>query len=415
MRTYNTVIIGGGAGGILAGIYINDKNTILLEKNDILGKKLLMTGGGRCNITNNRPINEYIKKYYNSGNFYRDAFNTFFNKDIIKLLEDNGCKTKIEEDERVFPKSDKSKTVVNTLTYLLNKSDTYYQLNSNVTKIEKKDDFIINYNDKQIKSKHVILATGGTSYPETGSTGDGYDFAVKLGHKKTKNMGGLCPIKIKETWIRQLQGISLKVKLEIKTNKKSIVKDKGSIIFTHNGISGFVILDNSMEIEKHLRKNQNVIVNLDLVEDYDYETLDKKLQQDFNKYPTRSLKRYLHEYLPKNMTGVFLKELSIDETKTLNQITKKERIKIRDHLKRLQLTVTDVIETQAMVTNSGIKRKEINPSTFESKIVNNLFIIGELIEGCGQCGGYNLQKAFSTGVLAAKTINERLKNDSSQL
>lgn len=413
MRTYNTVIIGGGAGGILAGIYLNDKNTILLEKNEILGKKMLMTGGGRCNITNNRPIHEYIKKYYNSGNFYRDAFNTFFNKDIIKLLEDHGCKTKIEDDERVFPKSDKSKTVVSTLTHILNQSNTYYQLNSNVTNVEKEEEyFIITYNNKKIRTKYLIIATGGTSYPETGSTGDGYEFAMNLGHTKTKKMSGLCPIKTKETWVRQLQGITLQVNLEIKANKKSIVKDKGSIIFTHNGISGYVILDNSMEIEKHLQKNQKVIINLDLVQEYNYETLDKKLQDDFSKYGTRGLKRYMHEYLPKNMSSIFLNILSLDETKTLNQITKKERIILRDHLKRLQLTISDVIETQAMVTNSGIKQKEIDPSTFESRIINNLFIVGELIEGCGQCGGYNLQKAFSTGVIAAKTIKERLKNDS---
>ncbi|WP_455646017.1 NAD(P)/FAD-dependent oxidoreductase [Methanosphaera sp.] len=407
LKVYNTAIIGGGASGILAGIYLNDKKSIILEKNEILGKKILITGGGRCNLTNNSTLNEYTKSYYNSGNYYRSAFNLFFNKDIIKLLEDNGCKTKVEDDNRVFPVTDSSKTVLDTLIKILDKSNTQYKLNCNVTSITKEENlFIIQYNSKKIKAKNVILATGGNSYPETGSTGDGKNFAVSLGHSKTKNMGGLSPIKIEEQWIKKLQGITLDVSLEFKANKKSIVKDSGSIIFTHKGLSGFVIMNNSMTIEKHLRKNQEVKVNMDLVPEYNYETLDKILQEDFKQHSNQGLKRYLHKYLPKNMVVIFLEQLNINPETILNQVTKKERVKIRDSLKRITLTVTDVLENESRVTNSGIKRKEIDPNSFESKVVPNLYIIGELIEGCGICGGYNLQKAFSTGVLAATTIRE---------
>ncbi|MBE6485617.1 MAG: NAD(P)/FAD-dependent oxidoreductase [Methanosphaera stadtmanae] len=414
MTVYNTIIIGGGSSGLLSAIHLDDKKSILLEKNDILGKKILITGGGRCNITNNNTLENYVKSFYNGGNFYRTAFSNFFNKDIINLLEKNDCKTKVEENERVFPVSDKASTVQKTFTKILNNRATKYELNVNVKYLKKKNDlFIVKTNDSRTyKSKFVIIATGGNTYPQTGSTGDGYKFVEEFGHTITKQMGGLSPIKIKETWINNLQGIDIEVKLEIKSNKKSIVKDNGSIIFTHNGISGPVILNNSMEIEKYLRKNQSVIINLDFCEHYSYEELDNKLQEDFSKNSNKTIKTYLHNYLPKRMANEYLNYLNIDSTKILNQINKKERIKIRDSLKRLTLNVSEVLEKEAFVTNSGVKRNEIDPNTFESKLVENLFIVGELIEGCGISGGYNLQQAYSTGVLASKTILERILNDS---
>lgn len=415
MTVYHTIIVGGGSSGLLSAIELNDEKSLLLEKNDILGKKILITGGGRCNLTNNSSFKEYMSSYYNSGKFYRNAFENFFNKDIIKLLEENGCKTKIEENYRVFPESDKSSSVQNTLIKILKNKKTQYKLNCNVTQIKKENDlFIVTINNsKVIKSKYIILSTGGNSYPKTGSNGDGFKFLKKIGHNISENMGGLSPIKIEEKWIKNLQGITINAKLEIKSNKKSIVKDKGSIIFTHNGISGPVILNNSMIIEKYLRKNENVILNLDLCEEYTYESLDKKLQNDFKEHGNKTVKTYIYNYLPKRMSQEFLNYLSIDSNKILNQISKKERLKIRDSLKRLNLTITEVIEKEAFVTNSGVKRNEINPNNFESKIISNLFIVGELIEGCGISGGFNLQQAYSTGVLAAKNINERIKNDSS--
>lgn len=415
MSIYNTVIIGGGASGILSAIHLNDKKSILLEKNDILCKKILITGGGRCNLTNNSSLEEYVNCFYNSGNFYRNAFSTFFNKDIINLLEENGCETKIEDNERVFPISDKSETVQKTLISILDKSGTSYQLNSSVNSVKKENDlFIIKYNNSTIiKAKYVILSTGGKSYPQTGSSGDGYKFAEKLGHNISKSMMGLSPIKIKEKWINRLQGISVNVKIEVKSNKKRKILDEGSVIFTHNGISGPVILNNSMEINRFLQKKENVIINLDLCKEYSYESLDKKLIEDFSNKSNKSIKNYIHEFLPKRMSNVFLDYLNIDSNKILNQITKKERVIIRDSLKRLTLTIDEVIEKDAFVTNSGVKRNEINPETFESKLVENLFIVGELIDGCGISGGFNLQQAYSTGVLASKTIRQRLNYDSS--
>jgi predicted Rossmann fold flavoprotein len=411
MKLYNTVIVGAGASGILAAIYLNDSNSLLLEKNDIFGKKMLITGGGRCNVTNNASFNEYMKCYYNSGNYYRQAFTNFFNDDIIRLLEDNKCKTKIEEDNRVFPVSDDSKSVVDTLVKVLKKSNTKYQLGSKVTDISKSDNvFIIKYNGKKIKSRNVILATGSNSYPKTGSDGDGYLLAKKLGHDVPENIGGLCPIEIEEKWINKLQGITINVHLEIKADNKRIVKDHASLLFTHKGLSGHCILNNSMKIESNIRKKKKLIIYLDLADSYSYEQLDKTLQDDFKDNPKKHLKGYLHKYLPKNMTSVFLEAIAIED-KTLNQTTKQDRIVIRDNLKKLKLNIKRVCLEDAMVTNSGIKQKEIDPNTCESKIVNNLYITGELIEGCGICGGFNLQKAFSTGVLAACSINGSYLHD----
>lgn len=414
MTVYNTVIIGGGSSGLLSAIYLDDSNSVLLEKNEILGKKILITGGGRCNLTNNSSMEEYMKSYYNNGKYYRTAFSNFFNKDIIRMLEENGCKTKVEENKRVFPVSDKSKSVQQTLISILKNSKTHYKLNSEVTGVKKENNiFIVKYNDSRvIKCKYLVLASGGNAYPQTGSTGDGYRFAKTLGHGVTENMGGLSPIKLNEKWINKLQGITIDVKLEIKANKKSIAKDRGSIIFTHNGISGPVILNNSMIIEKYLRKNQDVRINFDLCEKYSYEKLDKKLQNDFANNSNKSIKTYLHTFLPKRMSVEFLNNIGVDSDKILNQITKKERVIIKDSLKRLTFSVSQVLENDSFVTNSGIKRKEIDPNTFESKIVSNLFIVGELIEGCGISGGYNLQQAYSTGVLAAKNIKQRIENDS---
>lgn len=408
MKTYGTVIIGGGASGLLAGIYLDDAKSLLLEQNEQLGKKMLITGGGRCNLTNNSSFNDFMKSYYNKGNYYRPAFNTFFNRDIVKLLEDNGCPTKIEEDNRIFPKSDKAESVVDCLIRLLENSNTNYKLNCKVNGITKVDDeFHIECNDQPIKSRNVILSTGGLTYPQTGSDASGYNMAVNLGHTKTKFMGGLSPVSIRQRWIRKLQAITLNVRMEIKADKKSIAKTEGSIIFTHKGLSGFPILDNSMKIKRHLDKKKEVIINLDLAEEYSYDELDAKMREDFVEYSNQGLKRYLHEYLPRNMTSIFLEHLNIKEDTKLNQVSKHDRLKIRDNLKRLQLTVDNVLEKEAMVTNSGIKQKEIDPNTCQSRIVDNLYITGELIEGCGICGGYNLQKAFSTGVLAAKTIKEK--------
>lgn len=409
MKNYNTAIIGAGASGLIAAIKLDDPRSILLEKNNVLGKKILITGGGRCNITNTSPLKDYIKSYYPNGNYYHEAFSTFFYDDIIELLESNGCKTKIEDEHKVFPTTDSAKTVNNTLIKILQECNTNYKTKTNVNKIKKENDhFIITYNGKtKIRADNVILATGSSAYPRTGSDGSGAKLAESMGHSKTPFIAALAPVKIKEDWINNLQGITVEAKIEFKTDKKRISTQTGSIIFTHNGISGYPIFNESMKIDSEIKKDKTVKIYLDFIPSMNYENLDQKMQEDFKEHANWGLKRYLHEFLPKNMTPVFLKHLDIDETTILNQVNKKQRNKIRDALKKTILTIDKVLDDQAMVENSGIPQKEIDPNSCMSKIVENLYITGELIEGCGICGGFNLQKAYSTGALAAKSIKEK--------
>lgn len=409
MKTYNTAIIGAGASGILSAIYLNDPESILIEKNTTIGKKILITGGGRCNITNTSPLQEYIKKYQYTGNFYRSAFKTFFYEDIIQLLNDNGCTTKIEDKVKIFPTTDKAKTVHDTLDKIL-ETKTPQLLNANVTDIIQNHDktFTITINNnKKIKAHNVILATGSDAYPQTGSNGDGLRFAIKLGHSKPEiKLAGLAPINFKETWINKLAGISLDAKIDFKVGKKSLIKIEGSILFTHNGLSGNEIYDASSYVDIQLKNGKTIIAHVDFIPDISYDELLSKMQKDFDEHPNWGIKRYIHEFLPGKMTSVFLEHMQIDETTILNQITRKQRNKLCEELKNNQLTVKEIPENLALVRNSGIKQKEIDPNTCESKIVKNLYIVGELIEGSGMCGGFNLQKAYSTGVLAAETIKK---------
>ncbi|MCD7781562.1 MAG: NAD(P)/FAD-dependent oxidoreductase [Methanosphaera sp.] len=408
MNKYNTVIIGGGVAGILSAIELDDEDSILLEKNDQLAKKIRITGGGRCNITNNNDIPTYMKQYYNNPKFYRKAFSEYFNKDIIELLESHGCKTKVEEEERVFPVSDSAADVQQTLIAILNSCATQYKLNCDVSNITLCDDgFIVEYSDTKIKAHNIIMATGGKSFQKTGSTGTGHRILRNLGHTETKFIPGLASIIVDNPITSQLEGITVDVSIEVKANKKKITKTNGSIVFTSNGISGTVILNNSMIIYEHLQKNEDVVLNMDFVEEYGYEELDNLLQEDFSNNPNKQLKTYLHKFMPRNMTTIFLEHLSIDTTKILNQVGRKERLKIRDNLKRTSFNVTGINENTAFVTASGINKSEINPNTTESKLVENLYITGELIDGCGYSGGYNLQAAYSTGVLAARSIKNK--------
>lgn len=412
MKSYNTVIIGGGASGILAGIYLNDQNSLLIEKNHTLAEKILITGGGRCNITNTSPLKEYVKKYQYTGNFYRNAFKTFFYEDIINLLEENGCETKIEDNVKIFPTTDNARSVHDTLNKII-EDKTPQMLDANVTDIIQNHDqtFTITINNnKKIKAYHVILATGSDAYPQTGSNGDGLRFAVKLGHSKPEHkLAGLAPINFNEKWINKLAGISLDAKIEFKANKKSIIKIRGSILFTHNGLSGNEIYDASSYVDIQLKEENHVKASVDFLPDISYDTLNHKMQEDFKNNPNWGIKRYIHNYLPGKMSEVFLKNMGIDEITILNQLTKKQRNKLCEALKNTQLTVKDVPENLALVRNSGVKQEEIDPNSCESRIVKNLYIVGELIEGNGMCGGFNLQKAYSTGVLAAKSINEEKK------
>lgn len=396
------VVIGGGAAGLIAaGTCAKTENeVILIEKNDILGKKLLITGKGRCNITNDTDIENMISMYPVNGKSLYSALYTFTNDDIISLIESYGVKTKVERGGRVFPESDKSSDVVRALKkYALQKNtklikDTVKTLlikEGRIEGVKTKTDII--------KCDRVIVCTGGKSYPGTGSTGDGYKFAKLAGHTIVPLKPSLVPVNIKEDWVKQLMGLSLKnisIKAYNKNNKK-VYDNFGEMMFTHFGISGPVVLSMSA----HLNEDDEYSIAIDLKPALSTEQLDNRLLRDFEKYNNKHIINSLGDLLPKALIPVVINLAQIPPHKTVNTITRTQRHKLIGVIKGLTMTFEGFrpIE-EAIVTSGGVKVSEINTSTMESKIVKGLYFAGEVIDIDGYTGGYNLQAAFSTGYLA---------------
>ncbi len=402
------IVIGAGAAGLIAAgtaAKTADK-VILIEKNDIIGKKLLITGKGRCNITNAAEIEDMIQMYPTNGKFLYSALYTFTNDDIVSLIESFGVKTKVERDGRVFPVSDKSKDVVNALKK--------YALQSNVKLIHGTVKGILTdgesvtgvKTDKGImQGERVIICTGGKSYHNTGSTGDGYKFAKSVGHTVTPLKPSLVPIVTQEKWVTELMGLSLKnISLTAYNSKnKRVYEDFGEMLFTHFGISGPVVLSMST----HLKETEKYRMEIDLKPALTDEQLDARLLRDFEKYAKKHLLNSLDELLPKALIPVVIELSGIDSHKQVCNITKEERRKITDILKHLTVTFKAFRPIdEAIVTSGGVKISEINPSTMESKKVKGLYFAGEVIDVDGYTGGYNLQAAFSTGYLAGMNAAE---------
>ncbi len=386
-----------------------DKKVILLEKNDKLGKKIYITGKGRCNITNMADVEDLLDNVVTNKNFLYSAFYTFSNTDIVELINSLGVSTKVERGNRVFPTSDKSSDVIKALNKHLNNNNVEVKLNSQVKDILIDKDRIIGVKLKDnniINCDKIIVATGGMSYPSTGSTGDGYSFAQRLGHSIVNPKPALVPLEAEEAWVKELQGLSLKnVALKATFNKKIIYEDFGEMLFTHFGISGPVPLTMSNYINKYLVGSNKITVSINLKPTLDIETLDKRLQKDFDIYSNKQFKNSLNDLLPKKLIPTFISLTGIPEDKYVNQITKEERIKIIDLLTNLKLTVNKTRPIkEAIVTSGGVNTKEINPSSMESKIIKGLFFAGELIDVDALTGGYNLQIAFSTGYLAGANV-----------
>lgn len=401
-------IIGGGPGGIVAAGFAGSrgKDVILIEKNNQLGKKLFITGKGRCNITNATDIENFFENIVTNSNFLYGSFYSFSNEDIIKLLESYGLKVKVERGNRVFPKSDKSNDVLKTFNKFLNFNNVKILLNKEVISINfLEEKFIIKFNDgtENIFDK-LIIATGGKSYPLTGSTGDGYRFAKNMGHSIESLKPSLVPLEIKEDWIKEIQGLSLRnVSLKTFVDNKLIHEEFGEMIFTHYGISGPIVLSTSNYINKW--DSKNIKLYIDLKPALSNKKLDKRILKDFEVYKNKQLKNGLNGLLPKKIIPIIINQTAIDEEKPIHQITKLERDKIIDQIKNLTLTFkkSRPIE-EAIVTSGGISTKEINPSTMESKILPGLYFAGEIIDVDGLTGGYNLQIAYSTGFLAGMNI-----------
>lgn len=384
----------------------NNKEVILYEKNKKLGRKLLITGKGRCNITSAKGIQEMIDSIPVNGSFLYSAFYTFSNEQLIDLLNNLGLETKVERGDRVFPVSDKARDVLETMKKYLYQNGAKVE-NKEIISIKKKNNkFILNTNEnKEITAENVVIATGGKSYPKTGSTGAGYEFAKKLGHTINNLYPSLVPLVTEEDWVKDLQGLSLKnVDLIVfNKNEEIIFKERGEMIFTHYGVSGPLVLSAS----SHMRnmKNEDYKIKIDLKPALSKEKLDNRIQRDFSKYANKYFKNSLGDLLPSKLIPVIVNLAKINYDKTVNQITSEERGNLINLLKGLELNVTDYrpIE-EAIVTSGGVEVKEIDPATMESKIVDNLYFAGEVLDVDAYTGGFNLQIAFSTGYLAGINV-----------
>lgn len=399
------VVVGGGAAGMMAAIKAAERGNrvILVERNERLGKKVFITGKGRCNVTTSKDIEEIIKNIPGNPYFMYSPLYTFSNADLMSMIEAKGVKLKVERGDRVFPESDKSSDIIWCLEKYLRDNNVKIMLDTRVTDIVQRDGRIhsveINGGEK-IECDSVILATGGKSYPLTGSTGDGYDFAKRLGHTIEEIRPSLVPLVTKEEWVRELMGLSLRnVEVRAKANNKVIYKEFGEMLFTHFGISGPIILSASRRITDFLPGEVEVFI--DLKPALDNNELDRRILRDFEGMKNKHFKNSLDELLPKKLIPIFIKLTGIDEEKPVNSITREERLKILKLIKEFKVTVikTRPIE-EAIITRGGVNVKEVDPSTMESKLVKNLYIVGELLDVDALTGGFNLQVAFSTGYCA---------------
>ena len=384
----------------------NNNDVVLFEKKNRVGRKLMITGKGRCNITSAKGIQEMIENIPVNSNFLYSAFYTFSNEQLISLLNDLGLKTKVERGDRIFPVSDRARDVVDTLKKYLLKNGARIINKEIIDLTHKEDNYILTLNNgNKIISEKVIIATGGKSYPKTGSTGDGYKFAKELGHTINKIYPSLVPLVTEEDWVKEVQGLSLKhIDLSVfNKNKEEIFKERGEMIFTHFGLSGPLVLSAS----SHMRDmaNDKYKISLDLKPALSHEKLDLRIQRDFAKYSNKYFKNSLGDLLPSKLIPIFIKFSEIDYDKTVNQITRSERRNLVNLFKNLELHVKNYrpIE-EAIVTSGGVNVDEIDPGTMESKLNKGLYFAGEVIDVDGYTGGFNLQIAFSTGYLAGLSV-----------
>jgi len=404
---YDVIVVGGGPAGMIAAgtAASKGKRTMLAEKNEKLGKKLFITGKGRCNITNTADFDEFMKNIPKNSKFFFSSFNSFSNNDLILLLESLGLKTKVERGGRVFPESDKSSDVIKALERYLNKNKVDVKLNSKLLDIRQENGTVTGAlfdNGQIVECSSIIICTGGLSYPKTGSAGDGYKIAAKAGHSIIEPRPSLVPLVSNDAFIKELQGLSLKnVAIRADADGKLLYEDFGEMLFTHYGLSGPVILSASFFISDYLRRKKEIKISIDLKPALSEEELDKRIIRDFEKNINKQFKNSLDQLLPQKLIPVVISRSGIDGSKEVHQITKQERKEMVKLLKGFTVTVSDTrpIE-EAIVTSGGINLKEINPRTMESKLVKGLYFAGEIIDLDAYTGGFNLQIAFSTGYAA---------------
>lgn len=406
------VVIGGGAAGLMAAVIASREGAkvTLLEKMNYVGKKMGITGKGRCNITNACDMSDFIKNTPGNGKFLYGAYERFTNEDLLQLLHDAGLETKVERGGRVFPASDSALDVRNTFMKLMKHYGVDVHLEEPVKKLLVDDGVVTGVvTDKETyHADAVVIATGGKSYPATGSTGDGYMLAAQVGHKITDIRPSLVPIVTEESWVKDLMGLSLRnVELSVVAKNKVQAKMFGEMMFTHFGITGPIVLSLSHTVGKLMRKKNIGTIGLDinLKPALSPETLDKRLQKDFDLYSKKQLINGMKDLLPSRLIPLIIELAGIDPQKPINQISKEERQQIGYMLQHMPLTVKGLRPVEeAIVTAGGISLKEFNPKTMESKLVKGLYGAGEVLDIDAFTGGYNLQAAFSTGYVAAMHI-----------
>lgn len=409
---FDVAVIGGGPAGMMAAGRAAEMGArvVLLEKNASLGKKLLITGKGRCNITQAEfDVKELVKKYGKNGKFLFSSLSTFGPEEVVGFFEERKVPTKIERGGRVFPLSDKAGDILKVLEKYLKKNNVKVIFNCKVVEFigDGKKIKSLKLKNQEILADKYILATGGKSYPATGSTGDGYEWAKSLGHVIIPPTPALVPIKTKENWVKNLQGLSLKnVEIKLFQNNKKQDSRFGEMLFTHFGLSGPIVLDISKKVIELMAKGE-VIISLDLKPVLTPEQLDARLQKDFKANLKKDFINYLPELLPKKIIPVMIELFGIDERKKINFITRDERKKLINLLKDLRFTADGTTGyAQAIVTSGGVSTKGVNSKTMQSRIISNLYLAGEILDLDGPTGGYNLQICWSTGHAAGTYAGE---------
>lgn len=426
------VVIGGGPAGMFAAYFAakNGHKVTLLEQNEKLGKKLYITGKGRCNITNASDMEDLFANVCSNEKFLYSAFYSYTNEQVVDFFENYGLRTKVERGNRVFPVSDHSSDVIATLSKALKDVGVEVKLYTKVAKLiteiyhdedgqtviaEKKTGVlkqiikgVVLEDNTRILVDAIVLATGGISYPSTGATGDGYRFAEGLNHKIVEPSPSLVPFEIQENWVTEMQGLALKnVAITIEREGKKIYSDFGEMLFTHFGVSGPMILSASASIKPAFFRDfeHEMTLKIDLKPALDKEQLDKRILKDFEEAKNKQYKNSIQKLLPSKMIPIIIMLSEIDPDKQVNEITREERAKLVELLKALPMTIIGLRGwNEAIITKGGVSVKQVNPSTMESKLVNGLYFAGELLDLDAMTGGYNLQIAWSTGYLAGNSI-----------
>jgi len=414
---YDVIIVGAGAAGLIAAGRAAELGgkVLLLEKMERAGRKLLITGKGRCNITNVAPLSDFFQHIYPEGKFLKNAFTAFFSQDIIDLLQKNGLQTVTERGGRVFPVTNKSADVVNALMRWVTRNNVTVEYGQRVQRLLIRDGVCnglvvgMKNQSREILGKRVILCTGGKSYPATGSEGDGYRFAAAAGHTLETPKPALVPLETGGNKAQRLQGLSLKnVRAAVWVNGKKIKEEFGEMLFTHFGLTGPIILTLSRFVVEELMKNNKVEVAVDLKPALDEVKLDNRLIRDLDENGKRKVDNFFRMWMPASLIPLFLDELGIDGNKEAHQLTGKERRKIMLLMKDLRFTVTGYRPfREAIITAGGVITGEIDSKTMESRLVKNLYFAGEVMDLDADTGGFNLQIAFSTGWLAGTSCMNR--------